>query len=141
MTTESINHIGQITAIHQNSIDVLINSESACASCHANGACSSADSSEKMVTVKNSPQYQNLKEGDIVTLNGNFTSGLKAVSYAYVLPFILVILTLVVASEISQNNLLSGLLALGILVPYYGILYALRSKFEKEFSFSIKTEV
>lgn len=141
MTTKSINHIGQIATISQNTIDVLIQSESACATCHAKGACSSADKSDKVVTVKNSPLYRSFKEGDVVTLNGNFTSGLKAVLYAYVIPFILVIFTLMLVSSFSKSNLLAGILSLGILIPYYSLVYALRNKFEKEFSFSITKEV
>lgn len=140
MATETINHAGQIESIHKDLIDVMIESKSACASCHAQSACSSSDKSDKIVSVKNSPFYNDLKVGDRVLLEGNFSSGLKAVLYAYILPFVLVLVTLMILSSFTQNNLVSGLLSLGILVPYYTVVYALRNRFEKEFSFSIKKE-
>ncbi len=140
METSHIIHEGKISNINDEIVEVTIESKSACASCHAGGACTAADKSTRHINIKNSPAYRNLHVGDDVVVEGDLHSGLKAVLYAYVIPFILMLITLMVASELTGNNLVSGLLALGITVPYYTVVYFNRKKFEKEFSFFIKTE-
>ncbi len=140
MEKNEIIHQGFIAAMDADHIEVSIESKSACASCHASGACNAADKSTRLINIKNSPLYRHLKIGDWVTVQGNFSSGLKAVLFAYVIPFVLILITLMIASAVTNNNLFSGLLALGITIPYFAILYFNRKKFEKQFSFFIKTE-
>ncbi len=139
MENKEIIHEGYIASMNAALIEVNIESKSACASCHASGACHAADQSNRIIQVKNNACYTHLKVGDVVTVQGNFTSGLTAVLFAYVLPFILILLTLILSSAITNNNLVSGILALGITVPYYILLYFYRNRFEKHFSFFIKT--
>jgi len=58
--------------------------------------------------------------------------------WGYVLPFIVVLLTLIVAQEITGNELTAGLISLAILIPYYAALYLLRHHLKKIFKFEVE---
>lgn len=62
--------------------------------------------------------------------------GLKAVIWAYVLPFIVMIAVLMITYQFVPEWL-AGLLALIVLFPYYGILYYMNSFFRKKFKISV----
>jgi sigma-E factor negative regulatory protein RseC len=64
-------------------------------------------------------------------------SGYKALLLGYVLPFILLMIVLITFLSIEGSELLAGILALLILVPYYTGLYFLRDRIKKTFSFSV----
>lgn len=140
MENESIMHHGIITGMNNDIVQVTIESKSACSSCHAQGACTSADSSTRIIEIKNNFTNSTFTIGDKVHVIGKFNSGLKAVLFAYVIPFVLILTTLIITSEFTSNNLFAGILSLGITIPYYGILYLNKKKFEREFSFTINTE-
>ncbi|MFC2152872.1 SoxR reducing system RseC family protein, partial [Bacteroidota bacterium] len=55
----------------------------------------------------------------------------------YVLPFILVLSLLIVLTTITENEAVAGISALAILVPYYLILFLLKDKIRKKFTFTI----
>jgi len=63
--------------------------------------------------------------------------GLKALLYGYVIPFLLVLVTLIIVYSAKGNEILAGLFSIGILIPYYTILYFLRHYFKKVFKFEL----
>jgi sigma-E factor negative regulatory protein RseC len=71
-----------------------------------------------------------------VTVVINKALGLKAVIWAYVLPFILLISVLFISS-LFATEWLAGLIALSVLVPYYFILHSLNSVFRKKYKISV----
>ncbi|HPI46326.1 MAG TPA: SoxR reducing system RseC family protein, partial [Tenuifilaceae bacterium] len=87
-----IEHLGRIDAVTPNDIRVVIISQSACASCHAKGACSASDVSEKIVVV--SKTNHNFLVGETVKVLLKQSLGFKALFLAYILPFIVVITAL-----------------------------------------------
>jgi len=131
-----IQHSGTIQKIDGNSIYVRILVQSACASCHAKGACTVADMSDKIIEVfhRSPDQY---KVGESVTVSMKQSLGNQAVMYAYFLPFLLVLATLIAILSLSDNELLAGLVSLSILVPYYTGLYFLKDKMGKVFRFEL----
>ncbi|MEG1587319.1 MAG: SoxR reducing system RseC family protein [Bacteroidales bacterium] len=115
---------------------MLIIQNSACSACHAKSACTASDSAEKIIEV---PYFSNdLQIGQQVTVVGSKTMGWKAVWYAFILPFLLLMAVLTVITETTGNELWAGLLALAVLVPYYLILYILRNKMKSNFTFTLK---
>jgi sigma-E factor negative regulatory protein RseC len=132
---KNIEHEGIVEQASGDHVKVRILSQSACASCHAKGACSVADLQEKLIDATCDRQYS---PGDKVILIGQSKLGLHAVWWAYILPLILMLLTLILTYTITNNENLSGLLALGILIPYYLTVRLFNNKFVKTFSFTIK---
>lgn len=136
--SQIIEHTGIINSIEGNLIRVLIIQESACNACHAKGACSASDQDEKIIEVENSdPSF---REGDHVVLYGQRSIGLQAVLLAFVIPFILILLTLLLLQPYVSNEAISGTLALSVLIPYYIILSFYQKKMKAKFQFFIRKE-
>ena len=95
-----------------------------------------SDMKEKSIDVLD---YSNKFEvGEKVNLSYRESLGWLAMFLAYVLPFIIVLITLFVATAITENELISGLSALAILIPYYIILTFFKGRLKKTFSFTIE---
>lgn len=131
-----ISHKGIINNIDNNKIYISIISQSACASCHVKGMCSVADMKEKIIEIENT-KNNNYKIGDTVTVVMEKSSGTKAVVLGYFIPFIILLISLIVLISITNNEGLSGLISIGILIPYYLILYIFRNKLKKIFVFKL----
>jgi sigma-E factor negative regulatory protein RseC len=86
-----IEHEGIVEHIDGNIARVRILAKSACASCHANGACPAADMQEKLIDASCDRPYN---AGDKVLLIGDNKYGFLAAWWAYVLPLILMLFTL-----------------------------------------------
>jgi sigma-E factor negative regulatory protein RseC len=133
--SKSIEHKGRIETIDGNKINVSILAMSGCASCHAKGVCSASDMQEKIVEVYDiTNQYQVGEEVNVVLKQ---SLGFRALFLGYVLPFMLVLLILIVLTVLTNNEAVSGIGALSVLVPYYIILYVLRNTIRKKFTFII----
>jgi len=91
---------------------------------------------EKIVEVQGS---YNVSPGDNVTILMKKSMGYKALFLGYILPFILLVLTLVILLSISLPEGTAGLLSLGMLGIYYLLLYLSRSRIGNAFNFTIKT--
>lgn len=118
---------------------VNIVNQSACSACHAKSACTVADFQDKEIEIENfAKQYS---PGQEVTVLFKESQGFTALFFGYVFPFILVLMVLIVASEITHNELTSGLLALAILIPYYVTLYFFRHLFKKVFKFEVEENI
>lgn len=129
-----ITHTGVISKIASNKITVALKGNVNCEGCKAQSACGVSDSNDKEIEVFNSTQSFQLNESVDVLLKREL--GLKAVFWAYVFPFILMMVVLVTTSFFVQEWI-AGLLSLIILVPYYGMLYVLKNSFQKAFQVSI----
>ena len=133
--SKSIEHKGRIDSIDGNMINVSILAVSGCASCHAKGVCTAADMQEKNIEVFDvTNQYQ---IGEEVNVTLKQTLGFRALFLGYVLPFILVLFILIVLTLITNNEAISGIGALSVLIPYYVILFLLKDTIRKKFTFTI----
>jgi sigma-E factor negative regulatory protein RseC len=133
--SKSIEHKGRIESIDGNKINVNFLAVSGCASCHAKGVCSAADMQEKSVEVFDFTNQYKLGEEVNVTLKQSL--GFRALFLGYVLPFILILFILIILTAITKNEAISGIGALSVLVPYYLVLFLLKDKIRKKFTFTI----
>ena len=134
---EQIEHKGIIKEVHGHELQVSIISEESCASCNLKGSCSVSEVTEKIIdiTVADPKEY---KTGEAVTVFYKQTLGFRALLLGYVLPFLIMLITLIITLSITNKELVSGLLSLVVLIPYYLLLYLSKDKIKKTFSFSIK---
>ena len=132
----TIDHEGVVDHVEGEVAKVRIFSQSACASCHAKGACSAADQEEKFIDVP--LRGMTIKNGEKVRVLVARRLGLRAVVMGYIYPFLLLMAVLVILTSAGVDELKSGLLALGSLVPYYLGLYLFRRRLESKFTFSIQ---
>ncbi|MGW8316615.1 MAG: SoxR reducing system RseC family protein [Bacteroidales bacterium] len=131
-----IDHAGVIEHIEGDRAQVRIMSESACAACHAKGACSAADQEEKFIDVE--LPGDGFHEGDPVRVEAARHVGLKAVAMGYLYPFLLLMAVLIGMVSAGVPDMKAGVAALLSLVPYYLLLFLLRGKIGSTFSFSLK---
>jgi len=99
--------------------------------------CNMAEMQEKIVEV-GKEYLDDFKVGDNVTLIMERKMGKKAVFLAYVLPFLIVMLSLIVFTSVLDNEGLAGLLSLAFLIPYYTIMYYQREKLRRVFHFRVE---
>ncbi|WP_321335086.1 SoxR reducing system RseC family protein [uncultured Bacteroides sp.] len=136
--TNTIKHQGIVENITGSLAFVRIIQTTACTACSAKGYCSSSESKEKIIEVL-IPTNLFLKVGDAVLITGETSMGMMAVLWAFVLPFLLLIISLFSMMSLTDGNeLLSSSLSLAILVPYYFILWINKERMKKNFSFTIK---
>ena len=132
-----ITHQGIVENIDDAHVFVRIIQTSACASCSVKGHCSSADSKEKILEI--SAPFSSYKIGDQVTVVGQTSMGMMAVLLAFFIPFLILVISLFLFMHLLDGNeLLSGLISLGLLVPYYFVVWLNKAKLKKNFSFTIK---
>ncbi len=136
MDNTSIQHRGIISKINEKIIEVKILSESACASCHARGFCSSLDSTEKVFLIPFNPIEQ-YEIGEEVNLSIESNKGLAAVLWAYFIPFVLLLSSIIIFVSIIKNEGLAGISAIAVVGLYYFILYLFRNKLNKKFCVKI----
>lgn len=134
---KTIDHIGIIQNISTESILVTIENQSACAGCHAKGACSMADVKDKIIEIP-TPSSNEFKEGDKVNVICDEELGFIALFWAYIFPLILIFTCLFIGSIFIDDEKIYGIASLLILLPYYLILSMFKSKLKKRFTFRIE---
>jgi|L827metagenome_2_1110789.scaffolds.fasta_scaffold00107_38 sigma-E factor negative regulatory protein RseC len=135
---DTIKHQGIVENIIGSQIFVRIVQTTGCASCSARGYCSSSESKEKTIEVTDYDSM-NYNVGDFVEITGQTSMGMMAVLWAFILPFLILIISLFSTMSLSGGNeLLSSAVSFILLVPYYLILWVSKAKMKKHFSFTIK---
>lgn len=130
-----IQHLGTVESVSEGHVVVRVLQSSACGSCAAADLCRSSESKEKLIDVYGS--YPELQVGQRVEVEGTTRQGLKAVTLAYVIPLVLMALTLFTAMYLTGNDALSALVALITVALYYIGLWLMRNRLSEKFSFKI----
>ena len=134
-----IKHRGIVEKIDGSHIVVRIVQTSACSACSAKGLCNASESKEKQIDVYEvNPAY---RIGEEVILCGTTSMGMKAVLLAFGIPVFLLLAALFVTMRVTDGDaLLSAIVALVAVVPYYAVLYLMKDKMNKTFSFVIEKQ-
>lgn len=138
--TGHIEHEGIVSKVEGEKVIVNLTNVSNCSSCHVQGMCSVSDVDKKAIEVINN-RNNPFKSGDKVEVSFSKTSGPKALFLGYILPFLLVLTTLLITFQITGDEAVSGLSSLAILIPYYFGLFTFRSKLKREFAFRLKASM
>ncbi|MCK5824507.1 MAG: SoxR reducing system RseC family protein [Ichthyobacteriaceae bacterium] len=130
---QEIDHEGVIKSIDGNIATVTILQKTSCASCELTGACSGSESSVKEVEVP--IKNRSYEKGEFVNIVFTRSEGFIALFIGYLLPFILMIMGMAVSSIFTDNDLIKGLVALGLLPIYYTILFLMKNNIRALFEF------
>ena len=133
---EVVYHPGKVVSATEKEVLVQVERGGACAGCSNKTACIFGDSTTQIIPIK-TPQATSYTAGEDVTVSIKGSSGLKAVWYAYILPFVLLIATFILVRLLVDSEPLQILFALVPVAIYYIILYKRRDKMDKKFDFSI----
>ena len=132
---KSIEHKGIIKEINGRYAKVCFTSYSACNLCHAKGICTVADIEDKLVDVALSESFN---VGEEVMIQLKQIHGYKALLLGYLIPFLIVTTILFALILISGNEAFSAFVSLLLLIPYYLVIYLMRKRIRREFSFSVR---
>lgn len=133
----TIKHQGIVENINGSHLLVRIIQTSACSACSVKGHCSSADSKEKVIDIVDS-SASSFQVGEQVMVIGETSLGMMAVVLAFVLPFIVLVLSLFIFMAVMNDELYASLLSLALLIPYYYVLWLNKTRLKQTFSFTIK---
>ncbi len=130
-------HKGKVVQLNGVNVSVMIESQSACAACHAKGMCTLSDKEDKIIDIKvSTDRAANLSVGDEVMVAVSQQRGMQAVLLAYILPAIVVVVSLVAWLKVVPEPW-AIVLALVVLALYYMLLYLFRNKLNSKFVMSI----
>ena len=134
-----IKHRGLVEKIDGSHVVVRIVQTSACSACSAKGLCNASESKEKQIDVYEvNPAY---RIGEEVVLCGSTSMGMKAVFLAFGIPVLLLLAALFVTMRITDGDaLLAAAVALLAVVPYFVVIYLMKDKMNKTFSFVIEKQ-
>ena len=134
-----IKHRGIVEKVEGSHVVVRIVQTSACAACSAKGLCNASESKEKQIDV-----YEvnaSYRIGEEVVLCGTTSRGMRAVFLAFGIPMLLLLVALFVTMRVTDGDaLVSSLVALFAVVPYYLVIYFMKDKLNKTFSFTIEKQ-
>jgi len=133
---QRITHEGIIDHIENDAVFVRILSQSACSACHAKGTCSVSEMSEKLVEVRGN-KNNDFAVGETVNIILDSRLGNMAVIFGYVVPFLVLLVSLVIASRFL-TDLWAGLLAIALLIPYFLLLFVFKDKLGEKFTFKVE---
>jgi sigma-E factor negative regulatory protein RseC len=127
---------GIIEEITGKTIKVRIHPDALCGKCSARGICILSDESGKVIEAED--VSNNVKTGDRVKVIISRSMGNKAVYLGYLIPFILLISSLIVLNAFKLKEWLSGSLSIIIVLSYYIVLYLFRERLKRTFTFTIR---
>lgn len=118
--------VGYVTRVEPGSLHIAVERGEACESCRLKGSCLIDQTRmERMCVSMDSTGY---RSGDRVEVRVSTRRGLRAVLFAYFVPFILILTSLIVFLSLGHSELVSGLFSLLLLVPYYIILHIFQGR-------------
>jgi sigma-E factor negative regulatory protein RseC len=137
--TDIIKHRGIVEKVDGSHIVVRIVQTSACAACSAKGLCNASESKEKQIDVYEvNPSY---RVGEEVMVCGTTSMGMRAVVLAFGVPLLILILALGISMKVTDEDaMLSAGIALVSVIPYYIVIYLMKDKLNKTFSFTIEKQ-
>ncbi len=134
-----VRHPGIVEGIDGKTVLVRIESQAACGQCQAKSHCGMAESAEKLIEVTH-PDPGQYATGDPVIVSLEQSLGYKALFLGYIIPFLILIISLFAVALTTGNEGLAALVAVLLMGPYYAVLYRYRHKLRKTFHFQIQKE-
>ena len=137
--TDIIKHRGRVEKVEGSHVVVRIIQTSACSACSIKGHCNASESKEKLIDVfEVNASYQ---IGEEVVLLGTTSMGMQAVLLAFGVPLVILIVALGVTMHLTDGDaLVSSLVGLLSIVPYYFAIHFNKDKLKKTFSFTIEKQ-
>lgn len=135
--SNKIKHAGVVDGVEGECVRVRILQSSACSACKVAAHCNASETKEKIIDVLDA-DASHYQKGDQVMVVADTAVGFRASLYGYLLPLVLMVVTLVAVLAATHSEGLAALSALGILMPYYVLLFLMRNKLRNRLSFTLE---
>jgi len=134
---ERVSHPGIITKISDKDIEVEILSSGACGTCNIKSACGMSEMKEKFIIVPR-PEGKDFIVGQPVRVSMTARQGGKAAVYAYLIPALLMIFTILIISLFELADWISAVAGIGAAAVYYFILFLFKGKIREKFEYEVE---
>lgn len=135
--SNKIKHAGVVDGVEGECVRVRILQSSACSACKVAAHCNASETKEKIIDVMDA-DASHYQKGDQVMVVADTVVGFRASLYGYLFPLILMVVTLVGVLAATHSEGLAAVSALGILMPYYVLLFLMRNKLRNRLSFTLE---
>ncbi|MBN2262985.1 MAG: SoxR reducing system RseC family protein [Prolixibacteraceae bacterium] len=135
-SNKEVTHNGIVKSKTTQGIKVAIVVQSGCASCQIKGSCNMAEQTDKELDISCDPLLYRV--GQRVEVKLKASQGFSALFLGYLLPFFVLLTTMIIASNITQDEGIVGIAAILSLAPYYLALYFFRNKIKKKFTYVVQ---
>lgn len=135
--SNKIKHAGVVDGVEGECVRVRILQSSACSACKVAAHCNASETKEKIIDVMDA-DASHYQKGDQVMVVADTAVGFRASLYGYLLPLSLMVVTLVGVLAATHSEGLAAVSALGILIPYYVLLFLMRNKLRNRLSFTLE---
>lgn len=135
--SNKIKHAGVVDGVEGECVRVRILQSSACSACKVAAHCNASETKEKIIDVMDA-DASHYQKGNQVMVVADTAVGFRASLYGYLLPLILMVVTLVGVLAATHSEGLAAVSALGILIPYYVLLFLMRNKLRNRLSFTLE---
>ena len=136
-TDAEIIHAGRVVGVSGSQIKVQILTQTACSGCQAKAVCGASDGKTRIIPVRR-PDDGSIAVGDEVNVIIRQGQGFKAVLIAYLIPLFILLVLLLTLPMFFENELVTGLGALGFVALYYLVLAQFRDKLNSGFIFTVE---
>jgi sigma-E factor negative regulatory protein RseC len=133
-----IAHDAIVQSIDSSSVRLLLLNKGSCSGCNAGKSCGMSGSDTRELSIEGT---FDVSPGSRVTVVLKQSSGFLALFLGYLLPLLIFLVSLVLLNIFSVDELASGLISLGMFIPYYLLLSLFRSSIRQKFSFTINDPV
>lgn len=133
---ESVEHEGIIKSLSAQTLEVLISSHSACAECHAKGACGMSDVKQKVIEAQR--PAGDFAVGDKVKVYASLNNAFYSVMLAYLLPSVLIISAIFFIEKSGYDELTAAVSSLILLALYFFVLYLCKGRISKKIKFTVE---
>jgi len=132
-----VSHTGKVVSVSDTHVFVKIERGSACSGCKNKGACQMGENQEQIIPIKTA-DTSNYFANEDVHIFMRTSLGMRAVVYAYLLPFVFLLVAFLVARLFTSSEIIQVLCAFVSVIVYYVILYKMRNGLEKTFQFYVE---
>ena len=132
-----IKHAGKVISVTSVQTKVEILAQTACAACQAKAVCGASSGESRIITIRRQDDGS-VRPGDEVNVLIRQGQGFKAVLIAYLIPLFILLVLLLTLSLFFDNELVTGLGAIGFVALYYLVLAQFRDRLNSGFVFTVE---
>lgn len=134
---ERVSHTGVITSITSDELGIEILSSGSCGSCSIKSACGMSETREKHIVVPK-PDGKEFIIGQPVKVSMTARQGGRAAVYAYLIPALLMIFTILIISQFSLKDWITAVAGISAAAVYYLVLFLFRRKIRERFEYEVE---
>lgn len=138
--SKTIRHTGIVERISGQRVWVRIEQPEACGSCQMASRCAASEKKSKLIEAMAGDTKAIPSLGQHVVVATAAGSAWLAVILVFAVPLALMLVAAIAASQAGTTEPQTALSAVGVLIPYYIIIWLCRQRIERQVAFHVETD-